>query len=369
MKAKKKSNKRIIIIILVIIAISLFCFGGYFAYGSYKISQLTKMSSDEMIAYTAKDKKEAAITVGIIQNKKTIYTVYGKDGKILEPKEYTYEIGSITKTFTTSILCKAVSQNKISLDDSIDKYLKLPKKEYYPTMKRLVTHTSGYKNYYIESPMLLNFIKGRNDFYGINEDILKKRIEKVDVKDRDYEFNYSNFGIATVGAVLEQVYDEGYTTLINTYIKNDLGLANTKLSDGFGDLGKYWEWSDSDAYMPAGALLSNITDMMKYAQIQMLERPEYLSLGHKPLAVISANNRINEKMGINMNEVGAAWIIDKENDILWHNGGTENYNSYIGFDKGKQIAVVVLSNLPPSYRIPATVIGIKIMTTLQKQLY
>jgi CubicO group peptidase (beta-lactamase class C family) len=71
-------------------------------------------------------------------------------------------------------------------------------------------------------------------------------------------------------------------------------------------------------------------------------------------------------MGINMDEIGAGWIIDRENDIIWHNGGTGDYNSYIGFDKENQIGVVILSNLPPNYRIPATIMGIKMLTSLQK---
>ena len=57
-------------------------------------------------------------------------------------------------------------------------------------------------------------------------------------------------------------------------------------------------------------------------------------------------------------------IIDKENGILWHNGGTGNYNCYLGFQPETGTAVVVLSNLPPSYRIPATVLGIKALHEL-----
>ena len=71
-------------------------------------------------------------------------------------------------------------------------------------------------------------------------------------------------------------------------------------------------------------------------------------------------------MGIYIDAVGAGWMIDNENNIIWHNGGTGNYNSYIGFDKENQIGVVILSNLPPDYRIPATVMGIEILTSLQK---
>lgn len=80
--------------------------------------------------------------------------------------------------------------------------------------------------------------------------------------------------------------------------------------------------------------------------------------------MINASTEDYKAMGINMDEIGMAWIIDKENGILWHNGGTGNYNCYLGFQPETGTAVVVLSNLPPSYRIPATVLGIKALHEL-----
>ena len=62
---------------------------------------------------------------------------------------------------------------------------------------------------------------------------------------------------------------------------------------------------------------------------------------------------------IHMDEIGMAWIIDRENGFIWHNGGTGHYNSYLGFCPETGTSVVVLSNLPPNDRIPATVLGIK----------
>lgn len=53
-----------------------------------------------------------------------------------------------------------------------------------------------------------------------------------------------------------------------------------------------------------------------------------------------------------------------ENGIIWHNGGIGNYNCYLGFHPETQTAVVVLSNLAPNERIPATVLGIKLLTEL-----
>ena len=68
-----------------------------------------------------------------------------------------------------------------------------------------------------------------------------------------------------------------------------------------------------------------------------------------------------------MDSIGAAWIWDDVHGIVWHNGGTGHYNSYLGFDPERKIAVVILSNLAPNDRIPATVLGIKLLLELQSQ--
>lgn len=364
-KGKWRKNKILkgILIIALVIAVGI---GGYGIYGLYKIDQLSSMTFKDMLIYTTKDNKDAVITVGVIKDGKMTYDVYGENGIILPKEEHIYEIGSITKTFTTSLLCKAISEGRISFDDFIDEYLSLPKKDYYPTIRTLMTHTSGYKGYYFEKPMVFNFLHKQNDFNGISEEMLLERLGKINLEDSDYSFKYSNFGMATLGAVLEQIYDKDYTILMNDYISNDLRLTNTKVSDGSGDLKNYWKWSESDAYLPAGGILSTITDMMLYAQMQMDEIPDYLSRAHEALAEVNATTEINEKMGIRIDVVGAGWMIDSKNNIIWHNGGTGDYNSYIGLDKENQIGVVILSNLPPDYRIPATIMGIEILTSLQK---
>jgi CubicO group peptidase (beta-lactamase class C family) len=366
MKKRTWGKKKIMKIFLAIIFIIAIGVGGYAIYGSYKLNQLASMTFDEMMAYTTKDNKDAVITVGIIQDGKITYDVYSQNGVKLSPEEHIYEIGSITKTFTTSLLSKAISEDKISLDSSIDECLNLPNKDYYPTIRRLVTHTSGYKAYYFEKPMISNFFSGVNDFNGISEEMLIEKLGKINLDDSDYSFKYSNFGMSVVGVVLEKIYDEDFTTLMNDYIVEDLGLLKTRISDGSGDLSDCWTWSKSDVYMPAGALLSNITDMMQYVEMQINGNPDYLNKAHDSLAEVNASNSSYEKMGIRIDDFGTGWMIDKEKKIVWHNGGTDHYNSYLGFDKEKRIGVVVLSNLSPDYKIPATIMGIKILTDLQK---
>ncbi len=366
MKKIRPGRKKIFKVIMIVFLIVIAGIVGFGIYGSYKVNQLADMTFEDMLAYTTKDNKNALITVGIIQNNKMDYEVYGENGIKLSHEKHIYEIGSVTKTFTTSLLCKAVSEGRASLDDHIDKYLNLDKKNYYPTIRRIVTHTSGYSGYYFETPMISNFLNNENDFNQISKDMILKRLGEIDLRDSDYSFKYSNFGMAALGIVLEQIYEKDYTSLMNEYISNDLGLINTKVSDNSGGLNNYWQWSESDAYIPAGALLSDITDMMQYVKIHMDEKPDYLSMAHKALTEVNATTAGYGKMGIRMDAAGAGWMIDNENNIIWHNGGTRNYNSYIGFDKKNQIGVVILSNLPPNYRIPATVMGVKILTSLQK---
>ncbi len=180
-----------------------------------------------------------------------------------------------------------------------------------------------------------------------------------------YDFVYSNYGYAILGLVLEAVYETEYTNLLNDFAQNELGLTVTQISDKSGDLGNYWDWKDNDAYLSAGAITSNISDMLLYAQMQ-LEDNLYFSDCHNSLKTIHASTEMYKTMGINMDEIGMAWIIDSENNIVWHNGGTGNYNSYLGFHTETGTAVVVLSNLAPNYRIPATVLGIKLLQNLMK---
>jgi len=316
---------------------------------------IAEMSGMEMIEYTTKGVKKAVITVGIVQNGQMSYKVYGENGRELSQKEHIYEIGSITKTFTTSLLSKAISENEVSLDNSINMFLDLPSTAYYPTIKRLITHTSGYKPSYYEGFVSTSFLDFRE--YGITDSILLNRIGTINLENRDYPFLYSNFGMAVVGLVLENIYNEDYTPLMNTYIKNDLELNNTKISDGSGDLSNYWLWEKGNSYIPAGAIISNITDMMKYAKMQIDETPSYLSLSHNILTQVNATQSYYAELGIRTDAVGAGWMIDTVNNIIWHRGGTGNYNSYLGFDKTKGIAVIVLSNMAFDFRLDATAIG------------
>ncbi|WP_440198323.1 serine hydrolase domain-containing protein [Anaerocolumna jejuensis] len=276
---------------------------------------------------------------------------------------HTYEIGSLTKTFTAAMISKAIQEGKIDINDTIDKYLPLAEGKNYPDIEELLTHTSGYKAYYFENPMCSNFLNRRNDFYGITKEMVLNKASAINLPDKEYPFHYSNYGYAVLGLLLEKVYQKDYRVLMNQFIEEDLQLKNTRISDKSGDISNYWDWKEKDAYLSAGAITSDISDMLAYAKMQ-LEEDKYFKQCHERIKEINASTEEYKMMDINMDAIGMAWIIDKENNIIWHNGGTDNYNSYIGFNLKKGTAVVILSNLSPGYRIPATVLGVKLLKSL-----
>ena len=360
-----RTQKKMFIFAVVVLGIALIL-GGIVIYGRYQMSKIPELSFQEMLEYTTKDNADAVITVGVVKDGQVSYKVYGENGKELPAELHTYEIGSLTKTFTAALINKAIQEEKININCTIDDYLSLPEGNTYPTIKELLTHTSGYKGFYFESPMVSNYFKGRNDFYGITKEMVADKAGNLNMNKTSHDFVYSNYGYAVLGLVLEAVYEMKYTSLLNNFAQNELGLTATQISDKSGDLGNYWDWKEDDAYLSAGAITSNITDMLLYAQMQLGDNP-YFSDCHNSFKTINASTETYKTMGINMDEIGMSWIIDSENNIVWHNGGTGNYNSYIGFNVETGTAVVVLSNLAPNYRIPATVLGVKLLLELDNK--
>lgn len=337
--------------------------GGMTLYLSAQLDKVPAMTALETLAYTTKGRADAVITAGTIKDGVCSYTVYGEDAQVLPHERHVYEIGSLTKTFTAALVCRGFEDGALSPEGELSQYLDLPPKPHYPALSELLTHTSGYRAYYFAPPMTGNFFAGRNDFCGIGDSMVLDTLAKTDIPAGEHGFEYSNFGYAALGLVLEKTSGTEFTRLMNDFTQ-ELGLENTHISDGSGDLGRLWDWTAGDTYMSAGALVSDIEDMLKYAQLQ-LDGEGVFARCHESMAMVNASDAKNRKLDINLDEVGAAWIIDRENGFIWHNGGTGDYNCWLGICPETQTAAVVLSNLPPSYRLPATVTGVKLLNEIQ----
>jgi len=307
-----------------------------------------------LIEKECKGKAHIKLTVGTLADGKQSIQTFGAKGE--EPNEnYVYEIGSITKTITTSLLAKYIHEGKMSLNDSISKYVDGLGEGYYPTLKRLATHTAGYgflpATIWEGITMLLlsRFTGSRNggimpNALKVDEERLKKLLLENKKEDKDYPWAYSNFGIGLLGYAIGQVSGKGYAATMDEFLTNELQMPNSytgikpdKNLHCFDkknrDIGN-WDFGKT-IMASAGDISSTAEDMLKYAALHMNEGLPYLSLTHQKYGTVRKNVSCS----------GLAWIMMGESSqIIAHNGGTGAFDTLLIIDKQKKLAYVVLSN-------------------------
>ena len=237
------------------------------------------------------------MTLGILRDEET--QILHLDPEQNESAEtLTYPVGSICKTFTASLLAKYVREGKADLNAPISEYINGLPKQYYPSLRRLAVHSSGYGGKPFGTlETLIRFANMNkpdgllhvNPFRGtLDEAAMRKLIAETKLKDKEYKFAYSNLGYGILGYILGVIGENNYWDLMNDYIQNDLGLQETMIGnvditgyDRKGNPCSTWQWEKSDIIMAAGALNSTAADMLKYAAIQMDDSRPYLDLCHQ----------------------------------------------------------------------------------------
>ncbi|RUS48862.1 serine hydrolase [Cohnella sp. AR92] len=309
----------------------------------------------QMIRKACKSKKNLKLTVGYVRGAESGICVINEHGEMEADREYRYEIGSITKTFTTSLLAKYVSENRMSLTDSIHKYVEgLTEEKYYPTLFRLATHTSGYSgslpfNKRENLKLLLGLISGGGDMkkrnpFNVDIDKMKALIERHPLKNKDYAWEYSNFGLALIGYALGAASGRGYWSAMNDFVQHELELTHTWLGNEKANLHGYdsknnvcdhWQWGPNEIITPAGGLSSTAGDLLNYATRVMGNDQPYLAT----CTLKHANGKGKRyDMGLGW------WLLRNNNNIFWHGGGTGCFSTFLGGNREKKTAAVVLAN-------------------------
>jgi len=312
-------------------------------------------STIKLIQKTTKGKKFIKLNIGFMIDNQVIIKTFGETDEI-DYENNVYEIGSLTKTFTASILAKYVYENKMRLNDSIEKYISgLNPNCYYPSLQRLATHTAGYSFAYPLTvweylKIFMGLVLGTGKFCRENPLIMDYNkmleiIKKNYLKNRDYKWQYSNFGISLLGYAISSISESGYWNTMEDFLTNELSLQNTYLGKnseknlkGFNskneDCGN-WKWDKTNLIAPAGAISSTAEDLLAYAKANMYDEKPYLSLCHQKYTNKSKNT-----------DMGLVWELlnIKNNHVIWDDGGTGCFASFLGFNKEKRTAAVVLSN-------------------------
>jgi CubicO group peptidase (beta-lactamase class C family) len=263
-----------------------------------------------------------------------------------------FEIGSVTKVFTSALLADMVRRREVGLDDPVAKLLptsvRLPSKDGRDiTLLSLATHTSGLPR------MPGNFTPkdAENPYADYTVEQLYQFLGSLQLTRPVGEtYEYSNLGAGLLGHALAAKLGRPYEAAVAERILRPLGMKDTAitLSPGMrsrmsvghtagGDVTPNW---DLPTLAGAGALRSTVNDMLTFLATNLGSGPaeirESLAVTHTP----------RHDTGKVPGQIGLAWHIrsGQDVDVIWHNGGTGGFHSFIGFDNKRRIAVVVLYN-------------------------
>jgi CubicO group peptidase (beta-lactamase class C family) len=299
-----------------------------------------------------------ALVVGIIDAKGRRVVAYGslaKGDKRPLDGDTVFEIGSMTKVFTSLVLMDMVQKGEVAVTDPVAMHLpsgvKVPERNGRKiTLEDLATQSSGL-------PRMPSNFKPRdpsNPYADYSADLLYAFLSGYQLtRDIGAQFEYSNLGVGLLGQALSLRAGTDYETMVRARVLEPLGMTRTgvtlspemkaRLAVGHDtNLDPVPNW-DLGALAGAGALRSSANDMLTFLAA---------NLGYEktPLAAaMAAQLSIRRPAGPGM-EIAYNWFIQTKNgkSIIWHNGGTGGYRSYMGFDPQTRAGVVVLSNFSSS---------------------
>lgn len=280
---------------------------------------------------------------------------YGEAGEGARPlgPNSVFEIGSINKTFTGTILADMVQRGEVRLDDPVSKYLpgdvKVPSRNGRQiTLLDLATHTSGLPRL----PTGYTPPDPANPYAHFDAQHLYEFLNRYELeRDPGEKPEYSNLGMGLLGHALARAAGaDSFPDLVEARILRPLAMAMTSygrpsalapfMTRGHkadGTIVPYW---DVAVLAGAGGLNSTVGDMLTYVDANIGEPTSPIE------QAMRAAQRGYRPGPIAGTQLGLGWMARSRGNwtLLGHGGGTAGYSTYIGFDPDRRAGVVVLTN-------------------------
>lgn len=265
----------------------------------------------------------------------------------VENQNKVFEIGSISKVFTATLLATFVVNGKLGLDYSIQKFFDFKMNaDQEITFKELANHTSGLPR--LPSNLNLLIADPNNPYKNYDAEKLKQYLtEEMEVQQLPgTKFEYSNLGAGLLGYILANYSNSTYHELLENFIFSKYGMFSStanrekikgELVKGLDKDGNETSNWDLNVLVGAGGILSSTEDLSKFALAQFNPENEELVLTQQPTYTISDRMKI-----------GLGWHMVKMsfgNEVIWHNGGTGGYTSSVAIDLKNKSGVIILSNV------------------------
>ncbi|MEZ4886759.1 MAG: serine hydrolase domain-containing protein [Chitinophagales bacterium] len=322
------------------------------------VTQIIEIQIDSLLS----EPEFKALSMAVWTNGKvhTFHKGQLADGKV--PNDQTlYEIASLTKTFTGTLLAQAIHDKKVAIDDDIRTVLtdSLPNLEYEGqpiTFRHLVTHTSRLPDMFPHQPEIFNnpdFDKLPFVINDLQKNFTKEQffseLQKVTLDTLSgHQFKYSNAGANLLGYCLEEIYGKPYEELLKQYIFEPLQMTNTAiqlseeqqkhLAQGFNHNGKEMPFYTNKQMNAEGGIKSTLDDMVKYMQFHADTTNAIVKISHQELW--------NGKYGDY--ESGLFWQIFKDGDKpdqFFQNGGAFGTSSWMTIVPELQTGVYAVTNV------------------------
>lgn len=300
-------------------------------------------------------KKAVGIVVGIVDEHGTRVVSCGRferDGGREVDANTVFEIGSATKAFTCVLLQDMVERRKMKLDDPVAKYL--PKSVKMPTrggkevtLLDLATHTSAL-------PRMPDNFAPKDEHNPYADFTVAQMYACLSgcklTRDIGAKYEYSNLGMGLLGHVLALKAGRSYETLVVERICRPLKMESTRikldaklkarLAPGHTETGEPQANWDLPTLAGAGALRSTANDLLTFLSAN-------LGLAKSSLTPTLRKSHVVRFRGAAPDlDLALGWHVLRKFgvEIIWHNGKTGGYVSFMGFDPAKRRGVAVLSN-------------------------
>ncbi len=282
-----------------------------------------------------------------------------KEGKIILSKSYgwadkekrlaasdttQYRIGSITKTFTSLLIMQLVAEQKLSLQDSIGKYLPQFVHKHI-TIQQLLTHTSGIPSYTNDTEKMVNVMSEEQSLDKIISSLCSDSLEF----ESGSQFRYSNSGYTVLAGIIERITEKDYGQVLQKKIFVPLSMHHSFFGTNPANSKGYYLGGTEPHYIikniaGAGGISSSVADLAKWDEAlkgEKLISQTLLNQSFLPRATYTDWDA----------DYGFGWMIDKKmfgqsrwHKVIYHPGTDFGYYSMFVRQPDKDNLIIMLSN-------------------------
>jgi D-alanyl-D-alanine carboxypeptidase len=288
-----------------------------------------------------------------------------------------FQAGSITKSFTSTVILQLEAEGKLNIDDPITKYLPQYSRWQNVTIRQLLNHTSGIFNY--TNAGTFNHIRLNQPQAAFTpEQIVHIASQHRDYFSPGYGWKYSNTNYVLAGMIIQKVTGQSLHNIMNYYLHGGLklNLANThyvsglysnefisRMAHGYNSNGSDVTTDNMSWANTAGAIVSTSQDLLAWwrglFQNKILP-PEQMS---EMMSLVCETESSECRAGGNRSQltdssigkgyglgiIQSSYGSSRVGTVWWHNGSTRGYKALVMWYPKSNIYMAITINRDPGF--------------------